>query len=216
MRLPNDTQRITVLGATGSGKTIAGLWHLSRRRFDQMPWVLYDFKLDDTIMSIEGADTISLSDPIPERPGIYIVHPLPDQQDAVAEHMTRIWQQENTGVFIDEGFMIGNNNTGFRYLLTQGRSKHIPMIINSQRPVWIDRFVFSESDFIQMFRLQHRKDIATVEQFVPHNLTRRLPEFHSYYYDVHSDKLVVMEPTPDREALLDTFYTKLRRLKKVV
>jgi hypothetical protein len=216
MNLPNDTQRLTVLGATGSGKTNAGLWHLSQRNYDVKPWIIYDYKYDDTICAIDGASTLDLSESIPTAPGVYIVHPLPDQEEEVSDHMVRVWQQENTGVFIDEALMVGKYNRGFRYLLTQGRSKHIPMIINSQRPVWVDNFVFSESDYVQVFRLQNFKDVARVQEFVPYNLQKRLPQYHSYYYDVVQNKLVVMKPTPDGDAILDTFYTRLRKLKKVV
>jgi hypothetical protein len=216
VKLPSNNQRLSVIGATGSGKTNAALWHLSLRNFDRMPWIVYDFKYDDAINAIDGAQHITLSDPIPTQPGIFIVHPLPDQEDAISAHMRLIWQQERTGVYVDEGYMIGNNNSGFRALLTQGRSKKIPMIVLSQRPVWMDRFVFSESDFFQVFRLQHSKDISKMEEYIPYDLSKRLPEYHSYYYEVGPNKLVVAEPTPDIEAILDTFHTKLRRIKKVI
>src|SRR5271155_550971 len=107
MNFPNDTQRLSIVGATGSGKTHAALWHLSRRNYDLKPWIVYDFKEDDLIADIEGTYEIGLSDPIPIRPGLYVVHPNPNQIDAVEDHMWRIWKQENTGVFIDEGFMVG-------------------------------------------------------------------------------------------------------------
>lgn len=214
--LPDDTQRLTVLGATGSGKTVAGLWHLSNRNFNVKPWIIYDFKRDQMIAAIDGAIHISLDDPIPSYPGIYVVHPLPDQEETVSEHMTRVWEATNVGVFVDEALMVGRFNRGFRYLLTQGRSLHIPMIINSQRPAWIDNFVFSESDFFQVFRLQNKKDVQKVQEFVPFNIHKRLPPYHSYYYAVVPNKLVVMRPTPDEDAVLDTFYTRLRKLKQVV
>jgi len=216
MNFPNDTQRLSIVGATGSGKTHAALWHLSRRNYDLKPWIVYDFKEDDLIADIEGTYEIGLADPIPIRPGLYVVHPNPNQVDAVEDHMWRIWKQENTGVFIDEGFMVGTNNDGFRALLTQGRSKHIPMITLSQRPVWLDRFVFSESEFFQVFRLQHRKDVASVEEFIPYDLSKRLPPHWSYYYDAPTDQLIKLKPTPDLKVILDTFNMKLSTLKKVV
>ncbi len=218
MNFPNDQQRLSVIGATGSGKTHAGLWHLSRRAYDRMPWIVYDFKGDDFIGEIDGAFHVDLEDPIPVHPGIYVVHPNMDElaDGSIESHMRKIWTHENTGVFIDEGYMIGNNNRGFRALLTQGRSKHIPMIVLSQRPVWMDRFVFSESEFFQVFRLQHKKDIQNVEQFIPHSLSSRLPEYHSYYYDVGSNRMGVLGPVPDRPNILDRFDLKLRKLRKVV
>jgi len=216
LNLPDDTQRLAVIGATGSGKTQAAMWHLSLQNFHVKPWIIYDFKNEEMINSIVGAQHISLSAPIPDRPGLYVVHPLPDQEDAIEAHMKEIWAREDVGVFIDEGYMLGNSNGGFRYLLTQGRSKHIPVIVCLQRPVWADRFVFSEASYFQVFRLQNRKDLATVQEFIPFDVSERLPEYHSYYYDVGANQVVVLKPTPDREAILDTFNTKLRRIKKVI
>jgi hypothetical protein len=216
MQLPNDTERLTVFGATGSGKTNAGLWHLSYRDYDIMPWIVYDYKCDETICSIEGAQELTLDQPLPRHPGVYIIHPLPDEEQAVSDHMMKVWAQQNTGVFVDEALMLGRFNKGFRSLLTQGRSLRIPMIICSQRPAWIDNFVFSESSYFQVFRLQSTKDTLKVQEFVPFNIRTRLPEYHSYYYDVKRNNLVVLQPTPDGDAILDTFYTRLRKLRKVV
>lgn len=216
VRVPNDTQRLSIVGATGSGKTQAALWHLSRRDYTEKPWIVIDFKYDEAINSIDGAYEMNINAPAPHHPGIYIVHPLPSQQMEVESLMWKIWAHENIGVYIDEGYMIGNNNEAFRTLLTQGRSKHIPLIVLSQRPVWMDRFVFSESEFFQVFRLQHRKDLAAVNDFIPFDLSERLPEFWSYYYDVGLNKLYKLSSVPDRNAILDTFNTRLRTLKKVV
>jgi hypothetical protein len=216
MRYPNDRQRHSIVGATGSGKTHAALWHLSRRSFHQKPWIIYDFKFDDLINDIDGVEEISVTDRIPDQPGLYIVHPKPHEEEQVEQQMWAIWERGNTGVYIDEGYMVGLNNRAFRALLTQGRSKHIPIIVLSQRPVWMDRFVFSESEFFQIFRLQHRKDQQNVEQFVPANLSHRLPEYHSYYYDVGEDKLVILKPVPNRDVIFKTFRDRLARIKKVI
>src|SRR5882672_767784 len=202
MRFPNDTQRHAIVGATGSGKTQAALWHLSNRSYTEQPWIIYDFKYDEAINEIPGAIEIDVKGKVPEKPGLYIVHPHPAQSQEVDNQLWQIWEQENTGVYIDEGYMIGNNSGAFRALLTQGRSKHIPIITLSQRPTWIDRFILSESEYHQIFRLQHRKDLATVNEFIPHQLKERLPEYHSYYYDVGADELVVLKPVPDRKKIL--------------
>lgn len=227
-RFPNDQQRLAIVGATGSGKTVAAMWQLSHRNFDQKPWMIYNFKHDELIDAIEGAQHIDVGAPPPERPGIYVVHPHPAQQDAVDAQMWQIWERENIGVYVDEGFMIGKNSTGFRALLTQGRSKHIPMITLSQRPVWMDRFVFTEAEFLQVFRLQHRMDVKKMEEFIPnpnegkrpsankHPLEDRLPEYWSWYYDVSANQLNKMRPTPDADAILDTIDMKLRRIRKVI
>lgn len=216
MNFPGDTDRLTIVGATGSGKTQAGMYHLSRRDLNSKVWIVYDFKRDDLINEVGDAQHMDLTSPLPERPGLYIVHPRPGNEDLVDEHMFRIWEREDIGVYVDEGYMIGNKSPGFRALLTQGRSKRIPMIVLSQRPVYMDRFVFSESQFFQIFRLQHDDDVSSAQKFIPYDLSKRLPRYHSYYYDVVSDKLVVLSPVPDRDAILDTFRTKLYQFRKVI
>lgn len=214
MRFPSDSQRLTIVGATGSGKTQAAAFHLSRRRFDLKPWIVYDFKMDELLNDIRGVEHITTAD-LPKKPGIYLVHPHPDDTDGVASQMWRIWERENIGVYCDEGYMVSNPqrpNAAFRSLLTQGRSKHIPLIVLSQRPVWMDRFVFSESEFFQIFRLNDARDRASVRAFVPADLDTRLPDYHSYYYDVGDDKLVVLKPVPEKDAILAAFEKRFEEM----
>ena len=210
MRMPDDSQRLAIMGKTGSGKTQAAKWHLSERNFDQMPWIIYDFKQDQLVNSIPGLRELDL-DTLPVDPGVYIVHPLPSDQDAVEAHLWGVWDKGRIGVYVDEGYMMGRDNPGFNALLTQGRSKTIPMIICSQRPAWITRFLFSESDFYQVFYLNDRRDQKTVGEFIkPDLLEDRLPEFHSYYYDVGDDALTVLKPVPENSVLDETFRARLQ------
>jgi hypothetical protein len=215
MRFPDDTNRHAIIGATGSGKTQAALWHLSHRNFHTQPWLVYNFKGDESIDGIPHARRIGVEE-IPVKPGIYITDPHPAQVDEVEAQMWAIWKKGETGVYVDEGYMIGRNNQAFRSLLTQGRSKRIPMMVLSQRPVWLDRFVFSESEYFQVFRLQHKKDVKNVQEFITTDVSKRLPEYHSYYYDVGSNTTTILKPVPDLDTIYATFDRRLRRQKQVV
>jgi hypothetical protein len=215
IRTPNDTQRHAIIGSTGSGKTQAGLWHLSHRNFHLMPWLIYNWKGDESIDAIPGSYEIGL-DEIPADKGVYIVKPLPHEEDAVEAQMWKIWERGNTGVFIDEGYMIPRNQRAFRALLTQGRSKRIPLIVLSQRPTWMDRFIFTESEFHQVFRLQHTDDMRAVQKFIPADLEKRLPEYHSYYYDVGLNAVAKLGPVPKIETIHGTFARRLAKQRKVV
>ena len=219
MRLPDYSQRLSIVGRTGSGKTVAAVWHLSKAPFEQMPYIVYDFKNDSLLADIgdlDGAEHIDTTF-VPTKPGIYFVHPHPDDVDEVQNQMWRIWQQERTGVYVDEGYMVcgpANQNSAFRSLLTQGRSKQIPMIILSQRPVWLDRFVFSESDFYQIFALNHAGDRKKIMEYIPHDLNKPLPEFHSYYHDVARAETYVIKPVPTADEILKVFDARLERISK--
>jgi len=208
MKFPNDTQRLAIIGRTGSGKTQAGAWHLANRSIDEMRWVILDYKQDALLNQIPGLQEIDLSK-LPHRKGLYIAHPLPNQEEQVEEFLWRIWSKENTGLYVDEGYMLGRSKA-FSALLTQGRSKHIPVIVCTQRPVWLTKFVWSESDFFQVFRMNTGDDYKKIHDFIPHRLDRNpVPDFHSYYYDVGKSRLSLLTPAPDQQTILDLFAEKI-------
>jgi len=216
LTLPNAKQRIALLGSTGSGKTLGGLWHLSNANFDTMPWTIIDFKRDEHIEAIERAQHVSSND-TPKHPGIYVLQPEPEED--ISGYLTRVWRKGSHGVFVDEGFVmseIAANEQRFKTLLTQGRSLRIPMIICSQRPAWITRFVFSEADYVQMWRLNDLRDQKTVESFLPRGAYKRMPDYHSLYYNVSKNKLVYLKPVPDEATTLQKIEDRLRPVRKVV
>lgn len=218
MRRPNDTQRLSIVGRTGSGKTQSAAWFLSKASYDYMPWVVYDFKRDRLLGKIgemKGTEHIETTE-VPTKPGIYFVHPHPDDIEPVNAQLAGIWAQQDTGVFVDEGYMVSqgsNSRSWLRALLTQGRSMYIPMIILSQRPVWMDRFVFSESDFYQVFALNHSGDRKKIMEYIPADLDERLPDYHSYYYDVAADETVVLRPVESEEKILARFDERLDAMR---
>jgi len=133
--------------------------------------------------------------------------------------MQKIWANGRTGVYVDEGYMIPNKERWFRALLTQGRSKHIPMIVLSQRPVDMDLYVFSEADFIQSFDLNYDKDCQRVEQYMKRRNAPALDfdalkRYQSFYYDVAEKQLVILNPVANREAILSTIHAKLARIPR--
>ena len=224
MRLPNDSQRITIYGKTGTGKTRAAVWHLSQRRFDVRPWIVLNHKGEELIDSIEGAQHVEL-DFVPKKAGIYIFHPIPEVDDeAVTSLLWKIHARENCGIYIDEGYMLPARDPAFQAILTQGRSKKIPLITLTQRPVWVTRFAISEADFHQVFYLQDKDDRKRVNSFIPADLERwmrtevnqppKLPEFHSLYYDVGKNHLNMLLPVPDDSILLATIEARLKPKNK--
>lgn len=215
IRLPKPSQHLAIVGRNGTGKTVAALWHLSQRSLDSRPYIAIDFKGDEHINAIERARYIGLGDEIPRAPGVYIVQPTPQdtKNGNVEAFLWRVYARENTGLWIDEGYMLGDS-AAFETLLTQGRSKRIPIITLSQRPVWVSRFVFSESMFYQIFALTDKRDKKTVESFAPVVMDSRLPEFHSWYYDVGADRLTGLKPVPPEGEILETIDSKLKNIRR--
>lgn len=218
VRLPGPTHRTVIVGRTGSGKTQAAVWHLTHASFDTQPWVIIDYKGDELIGAIDRAQPIDFS-VVPEEPGIYILSYLPGEEDELSDWFFRAWSKEDIGIFVDEGYMIDRNDRWFNACLTQGRSKHIPMIVLSQRPVWLSRFVFSEADFFQVFDLTHVKDMDKVREYIRDDerlqLEKPLADYHSFYYDVGKRRLETFGPVPDADKMLAAIDGRLAQLELV-
>lgn len=216
VRLPGPTHKLAIVGRTGSGKTVAAIWHLSNSDFDERPWIILDYKNDELINRIERAQIVHY-DELPAEPGIYILKVLPGEEEKVSEWFNQVWETENLGILIDEGYMIDPRDQWFNACLTQGRSKQISMIILSQRPVWLSRFVFSETDFFQIFDLTHSKDLDKVREYVRDDerqqLDKPLAPFHSFYYDVGRRRLETFGPVPEQDELLTSIDERLALLQ---
>ena len=221
VRLPSGSDRTSIVGRTGSGKTVAAVFQLSMQAIDQMPWVILDYKRDELIndiaVKLNKARYITFAD-LPKKPGIYILNIMPGEAEAdkLTAWLWRVWEEGGIGVYIDEGYMIHPRNPALNALLTQGRSKGIPMIILSQRPVYMSRFVFSEASFFQVFDLTHDKDKEKVSEYIKGDTSKELPDYHSYWYDVAKKKLATFAPVPSGKTILETIDGKLPRLKRTL
>lgn len=210
MRSPDDTQRHAIYGMTGSGKTTFALWQLSRRSYDRMPWIIVDFKRDPIIGQIPRLEEIDIDGKPPRSRGLYVVRPGPEDVDdgIVTQWFYKVWEAERIGLLIDESYMIKRYDQGLRAILTQGRSKRIPVIMLSQKPSWVSPFIHSESEFKSVFYLQMPEDIERVKEWLP---PRRdidpgtLAPHHSYWYCVPTREFASFGPCPNEDAVLDMF-----------
>lgn len=220
-RLPNRSQRLTVIGRTGTGKTVAGMYHVSRRNLKKEKWVLLNFKGDELIDSIERAQHIDYDWRPPRRNwlsrifnrngddgGLFVLHPNPNDKKPLEEFLWRMWESGDVGIFADEGYML-TGSEAFEAILTQGRSLRIPVIACTQRPAWVSRFVFSEADFFQLFDLNDRRDWQTVESFMPRVDNVELQNYHSWYYDVARKQMFEFSPVPPPEEIRETIDAQL-------
>lgn len=216
-RIPEIDQRTTIVGKTGSGKTQGGAYILSQAPFDVLPYVILDFKREKLFGEVPGIRELDVARPDfreLNQPGLFIVRPMLSQRDEVEKLLWTIWEQENIGLFIDEGYMIGKSQA-LVACLTQGRSKNIPMITLTQRPAWITQFAFSEADYLMIFQLTTGRDKKTVQEFVERDISKRLPKHYSYWYDVAEDALTILRPVPAREWIISAIQEKLDALAKV-
>lgn len=213
-RLPSARDRITVLGPTGSGKTIAGLWHLSHASFDVRPFIIIDHKGDENLQQID-CPQVELGE-IPKHPGLYYCNPLATQLEEVDNYLLDVWAQENIGLYLDEGYMFDRDGQGLIACYTQGRSKKIPMITLTQRPTGISRFAFSEAQFFQVFPFIDKRETAIARNFAPvpeYYKGEPLPEHWSWYYDVKKRASVPLRPVPKPGEILARIEARLQAMQ---
>jgi len=215
LTIPKPGNRTCIIGTTGSGKTVAGLFHLAMQDWDIRPWFVLDFKGDEHIASINGAQEIDINDPLPTEPGIYVVRPFIDQVDEVDDFLMRIYNRGNVGVFIDEGYEVAKSKA-LRRLLTQGRSKKISVIFLVQRPRNIDLTILSEANYYQLFEINYPDDIKHLKGFWKRDvdIEQELPEFNSWWYDRKAKTVVQLGPMPDPQASLDIIAARMPEDKK--
>ncbi len=210
IRLPGPTNRTTVIGRTGSGKSQFASWLLSTQNFDAMPWVIVDFKDEDKdiINQIDGVILIDYS-VVPDKPGLYMLKPM-DGDDGLDEWLWKVYYKGGIGLMFDEVFPIGQHSKPFNTILMQGRSKHIPVIVCTQRPSNISVYCFSEASYYMIFdltKIGDRKKVSEEISQIPRSY--QLPEYHSYYYDVSGKYLEKLGPAPDAQIILSRIAKKM-------
>jgi hypothetical protein len=196
-RLPGAADRTVVIGMNGSGKTVGAAWILSKQNFEKRPWVIMDYKGEELWDQVGDPPIRPLNvGAMPGKRGLYIMHVLPGEDEKVEAWLWKIWERENCGIICDEVSLIPRKHA-FKAILRQGRSKHIPVISCTQRPVDIDREVFTESQFKMIFNLEDKRDYDVVKMFTRNApIDQALPRHWSYWYDGPERTLKVLRPVP--------------------
>jgi hypothetical protein len=175
---------------------------LSHQRFDRRPWIAIDFKREAFFdrVGFPPIQAIDLDARIPRKPGLYLVSPRPGEDELLEDFLWRCWEHENIGIYVDEAALMPGGDA-FPAILQQGRSKRIPVIACSQRPVNVARGLFSEASFFCVYFLLDKRDYQTIQGFTPADMAMPIPAYHWRWYDVHRQVLLEMAPVPHPEAI---------------
>jgi hypothetical protein len=212
-----------IAGRRGSGKTQEALDQFSQRSFDEIPWILLDFKGGDLVSKMPCTARPSIHDPVPSEPGVYVVSAEIEDHNrggAVNNYLLQIFRRGNCGIVIDELGMVGQSSQGLRLILTQGRSKRVPFIFCCQRPFNIDIWALSESEFIQVFNLQFQSDRDRIHEYIPEEKLnfddlRALGKHHSVLWHYDSDDVEFLKPCRTFPEIYDHVLTRLPKYEEI-
>lgn len=183
-------EHIAAVGDTGSGKT-----YLVSKLTDLRQYVvIFRTKPDDIkFPGFRKARTVSALDDLYETR--ILLEPKHGQQMRQGyELLTRVFDQGGWTIVIDEEWFIEARLHLTEYvetLLTQGRSKKISVVIGTQRPARISRFVISQCTHLFTFRVEGR-DLQTIKEATTPRIVEPVASLtgHNFAY-YHRGKRVV-------------------------
>lgn len=236
-QFPGPDDRVTIVGMTGSGKSTFAMWLFAEAAdFNRKPWIFIDYKQETLISQALEAELFKpakLGARVPDRPGVYVVHPqIDDGPGPVNDYLRAIYRQGRVGVVIDETTMIpntrGDANTGGPYqsLLSQGRSKEIPVWSLMQRPAFINRMAFTENNYFAAFKLKSEDDIDKIrgevatsskgyaKYWAEGGAVESLPKRWSVWYDEDRDVSFLLRPCPPPEKILEILSERIDTAEK--
>lgn len=205
MAVINPGKRAVVAGRTGAGKS-----SLANFLLQGSPghWVVLNPKWTKAYDKLPGANVVEGLDlkkiaKSLEENRFTIVNPKPNQMSPELLDLWIQWLHENytdLGLCLDESYSVHTNGkagSGLIGWLTRGRELKQSFLALTQRPAWLSKFLFSESDYICSMSLTMEEDRKRMFEFTGrHKFLEKLPPYEWLWYDVGADSLKYFEPVP--------------------
>jgi hypothetical protein len=181
-----------------------------------MPLVLVDTKREKFFKEMQDRriirKAIKPNAYLPRRAGLYLMRKDDADDDDFDDFLNRAIHRGRIGFYFDEANEVpAGRNSGIRRILRTGRSKRVPVIACSQRPVEIDHYFFTEAKHLCVMYLIDTEDRRTVRRYAPIDIDEELPRYHSLWYNNDQRELYHLAPVPPAETILEDMATRAPR-----
>jgi hypothetical protein len=208
-------ERGLLVGQTGSGKTANALFQL--RNSPVFPVIVFDTKIEDAFFGLpQGDESLDLVESLHElkeyakQPSKHwadyiLVRPNVDEVldfGILDEYCRTVYNKFGAcTIYFDEMYNWHNRGiptNSFVGLLTRGRSKGKTVLQATQRPGWLSRFCFTESQKFYIHNLIDSRDRQTLDSMIPDFSKYPIPpKYHFYHFAVgEHDKPILYAPVP--------------------
>ncbi len=199
-------QRFAVCGRSGSGKTYLEKWLMFK---STLKWIVIDSKHDPGFDEMKPNDGLLMPTKVErlwnDRRHV-VVRPTARENDVktLDEYLEELHESfDNFGVCIDETYQVAMTSKagpGLTGLVTRGRARKQAVILGSQRPAWVPRFVFSEANAIIVMALTMKQDRERIYEMTEQPLVLKPVEpRHWLFCDVAKATVEKFSPVTIKE-----------------
>lgn len=191
-------ERVAIIGATGSGKTVLAKYLLSNSARavvidPKHTFVLQDFRVSNTRPMFLG------------KKYHIIYRPVVDDDDKLSGVLHTYWKSGDTIIYIDElSTMVDGYPKSIQVLseiARTGRERRVGLWVTMQRPRWVPRLFLTESEHMMIFSLRSGEDRTYVAGFAGDEVKRTNDKFNFWYVSPEYDRPVLLHYNLERDRI---------------
>lgn len=188
IHLAND-QRLIVVGATGSGKTVLIKHFLSRLNRVFVIDPKHTFKLDGYKVR-RGLPMFGSEFRV-------IFRPRKGDDDQMSDLLRDLFKMKNVTIYCDELATLAEvykeTTETLADISRTGRERRVSVWAALQRPRWVPRVFFTEAENMFIFNLRSEEDRQYMAKFTDPMVEDQIEKFTFWYFHPDQDRIALMK-----------------------
>lgn len=192
-------ERIAIIGATGSGKTVLARYLLSFT----LRAIVVDPKHSFELEGFKGLRRRPFLSPAKEFH--YLYRPRMAEDKKLAEFLAYFWDTGDTIIYIDELSTLAEGYKMSIDVLSEiartGRERNVGLWVTMQRPRFVPKLFLTESEQLFIFALRNAEDRQYVAGYAGEEVREPIDKFNFWYVSAHEDKIKLLHLNIDNNRI---------------